>query len=131
MWRYWLALAGFAGALAVALGAVGAHALAGATPEAQRLFDTALTYHLWHVPALLAVAWLTERDLVGRRRFLPHMAGVGFLLGMVLFSGSLYLKAWTAAAPVPPLVPVGGLAYMLGWLSLAAAGLSARRRSAP
>lgn len=130
MWRCWLALAGFGGALAVALGAFGAHAFADATPEARRLFDTAQTYHLWHVPALLAVAWLAERGLDGRARFLHHLAGACFLLGMVLFSGSLYLKAWTGAAPLPPLVPVGGLAFLLGWLSLAAAGLSGRRRSA-
>ncbi|MDA0702604.1 MAG: DUF423 domain-containing protein [Proteobacteria bacterium] len=128
MWRYWLVLAGIGGALAVALGAFGAHAFADATPEAQRLFDTAQTYHLWHIPALLSVAWLAERGLAGRVRFLPHLAGACFLLGLVLFSGSLYLKAWTGAAPVPALVPVGGLAFLLGWLSLAAAGLSIRRR---
>ncbi|MBT5414617.1 MAG: DUF423 domain-containing protein [Rhodospirillaceae bacterium] len=129
MWRYWLALAGVNGALAVALGAAGAHAFA-ATPEAERLFATAQTYHLWHVPALLAVAWLAERGLDGRARMLPHLAGTAFLLGILLFSGSLYLKAWTGAAPVPPLVPLGGLAFLLGWLILVAAGLGGKRRIA-
>lgn len=128
MWRYWLAMAGTSGALAVALGAVGAHAFSGA-PAAERLFDTALTYHLGHVPALLAVAWLAERGLEGRARCLPHLSGVAFVLGTLLFSGSLYLKAWTGAAPVPPLVPVGGLAFILGWLVLASAGLAGRKRA--
>ena len=116
-----LALAALAGLLAVAIGAATAHGpMAPADPVAAGWIDTAQRYHLFHSLALLAVALLPRPS---RWRLL---CGCAFLCGLLLFSGGLYLKA-LAGADLGPLVPLGGLAYMIGWLALFLHAIAGRR----
>lgn len=103
--------------LAVAAGAFGAHGLEGyfsRFPEVEGTFDTAVRYHLVHALALLAVAWAANNwgDV------LIHWAGFLFVTGVVLFSGSLYLLVLTRVRWLGAITPLGGLAFLAGWLTL-------------
>ncbi|MCR6631067.1 MAG: DUF423 domain-containing protein [Magnetospirillum sp.] len=120
--RAWVVLAGLNGMLAVGLGAYAAHGLA-SDSYLQGLAEQASRYQLLHALALLAADRLAAE---GRR--LAHGAAALFLAGLILFSGSLYLRALTGSPlPVPMVTPAGGMSLMLGWLVLAAAGLARRR----
>lgn len=114
-------LAGCAGASAVILGAFGAHALRGVLDErGAELWHTAVNYHVWHALALcLALCFL---DAPQRRR-----AIVAFGLGIVLFSGSLYALALGAPRWFGAITPLGGVAFIAGWLLL---GWGAAKRGA-
>jgi uncharacterized membrane protein YgdD (TMEM256/DUF423 family) len=110
------------GAVAVAAGAFGAHALKHQLSAARfELWETAVRYQLVHALALLGVSWWLER---GPR---PALAAGGwaFLAGAALFSGSLYALALGAPRTVGLATPFGGLALIAGWVALAA---SLRRR---
>jgi uncharacterized membrane protein YgdD (TMEM256/DUF423 family) len=110
--RPWLAVAALLGASGVAFGAGGAHALRSVIlPEYLAIFETGVRYHLIHAVALLALALGGE----GRAVALPAAL---FTLGVVLFSGSLYALALGAPARLGIVTPFGGLALLLGWLSL-------------
>ncbi|NID16799.1 DUF423 domain-containing protein [Luteibacter yeojuensis] len=109
-------LVGLAGASAVAFGAFGAHALR-ATLDAAALatWHTGVEYHFWHALALfVAVAGLPE----GRAR---KFAIASFAAGIVLFSGSLYALALGAPRMVGAITPIGGVAFIAGWLALVSA----------
>lgn len=110
-YRLMIVLTALSGASVIMLGAWGAHWLAS---PAQRLFDTALRYQAWHTLALVAVL-MTMTDVRWRR--LRSVCGLWWL-GMVLFSGSLYLMALTGVK-VGLVTPCGGLLLMAGWLWLA------------
>jgi uncharacterized membrane protein YgdD (TMEM256/DUF423 family) len=131
-YRFWVFAAATLGMLGVLAGSVGAHALLGYPPEAKRVFDTALQYHIMHVPALLAVAWLASLD--ARRRaasgWLTQIAGMAFIAGIALFSGVLYLRTVSGLSIGLPLPPIGGLMLIIGWvaMALAAFGLPDLRR---
>jgi uncharacterized membrane protein YgdD (TMEM256/DUF423 family) len=122
--RPWLVVAGVSGALAIALGAFGAHglesSLAEATDGAKRLgwWQTAAHYHLIHSLALVGVAWLRDD---GPRRAVT-VAGVAFALGVLLFSGSLYLMTVTNVRALGMVTPFGGTAFIVGWIAMAWAG---------
>lgn len=105
-------LAGVAGASAVLLGAFGAHGLRDVLDAAHReLWHTAVEYHFWHALALaVAVAW-------GRGKA-SRVAVWSLVLGIVLFSGSLYGLALGAPRWLGIVTPFGGVAFMLGWLAL-------------
>jgi uncharacterized membrane protein YgdD (TMEM256/DUF423 family) len=122
-YRFWVFAAATLGMLGVLAGSVGAHALLGYPPEAQRVFDTALRYHIMHVPALLAVAWLASLD--ARRKagggWLTQIAGVAFLAGVALFSGVLYLQTVSGVSIGLPLPPLGGFFLIFGWVAMALA----------
>lgn len=118
--RPWLVLAGLAGAVAVALGAMAAHL---AEPEDAHRLEVAVRYLMWHALALLGVAWLAT----GPARRWALISGGLFCTGMVLFSGSLALSVATGIESVTLLAPAGGMAYMAGWLALGLAGLTTRR----
>lgn len=117
----------FAGA-GVALGAFGAHALT-ALVSAQALdtWQTAVDYQMIHALALIAVYLLWSRGMpdtapVNRRMSIGlKLAGWGFLVGVVLFSGSLYALSLGASSLFGPVTPVGGLSFMVGWTGLAIA----------
>jgi uncharacterized membrane protein YgdD (TMEM256/DUF423 family) len=112
-------LVGVAGASAVLLGAFGAHALRGVLDAHQHeLWHTAVDYHVWHALALALTAGLGH----GRSR---RVAVVAFALGIVLFSGSLYALALGAPRWTGIITPLGGLAFVTGWIAL---GLSLRSR---
>ena len=107
-------VAALSGLLAVILAATGAHILPEDGAGAEKLWATALQIHMFHTVALLGVAALIQP---GSPRLMPWSA-VLMVLGMLLFSGSLYLRAG-GSAPVPGVVtPLGGLLLMTAWLAL-------------
>ena len=108
--------------LGVALGAFGAHGLKDAlSPEARQTYQTAVLYQLIHGLALLAVGWLATLKPMEP---LVRTAGWAFVIGVVLFSGSLYLLSVSGAKKLGMITPFGGLAFLLGWICLAIAARS-------
>jgi uncharacterized membrane protein YgdD (TMEM256/DUF423 family) len=121
MHRTFLLIGALAGGVGVALGAFGAHGLRSRlTPEMLAVFETGVRYHMYHALAILAVAWVAERLQAER---LVVASGWLFLLGIVLFSGSLYLLSMTGARILGAVTPFGGVAFLLGWACLAFAAL--------
>lgn len=121
MVRSFLMLAAFFGFTGVALGAFAAHALKNRlSPEYLAIFHTGVLYQLIHALAILGVAVLAAQ-LPGR---LMTWAGFSFALGIVLFSGSLYLLTLTGISKLGVITPFGGLAFLVGWALL---GLTAWR----
>ncbi len=122
MGKIFLLLAAGNGFLAVALGAFGAHALAARlSVELMNTFQTAVQYHFYHSLALFGTALLA---LQYPSAALPKAAGQLFFAGIVLFSGSLYLLALTGVRWLGAVTPVGGLAFLAGWLCLCAFAFS-------
>ena len=108
------------GALAVVLGAFGAHLLRGRIEE--RLFETfqtAVEYQMYHCLALMMVAILMRER--GRSLALD-IASYAFILGVLLFSGSLYGLVLTNMEWIGPVTPVGGLCFIVGWSALVCSG---------
>src|SRR5690349_22582933 len=106
------AAAGFAG---VGLGAFAAHGLrAKLAPEMLAVFETAVRYQMYHAFALVAAAWGWARWQ--RREF--TIAGALFVAGIVMFSGSLYGLALSGPRWLGPVTPLGGLAFLAGWIML-------------
>src|SRR6185312_12684475 len=101
-----------AGLIAVGFGAFGAHGLRGRlSPDMLAVFETGVRYQMYHAlaprfpgKAIAAAGWL-------------------FVAGIVLFSGSLYLLAVTGVTILGAITPIGGVAFLAGWASLAAATL--------
>jgi uncharacterized membrane protein YgdD (TMEM256/DUF423 family) len=114
--RAFASIGALLGFLAVAAGAFGAHALrARLTPEDLSVFETAARYQMYHALALVGAAWV-----VGRWPGAAATAsGWLFLLGTLVFSGSLYLLVLTGARWLGAVTPIGGLALLAGWLALA------------
>jgi uncharacterized membrane protein YgdD (TMEM256/DUF423 family) len=103
------------GLLGVALGAFAAHALkASLLPEQLATFEVGVRYQLIHALALLAVAWAHTR-WPGKR---VNTAGWLFVAGTLLFSGSLYALSLTGVRGLGIVTPVGGVAFLVGWLCL-------------
>lgn len=114
---FWVAGSGFA-FLAVAAGAFGAHALRSRlTPDLLAVFETAARYQMYHALALLAVAWAATQWPSG----LTLAAGWLFIAGITIFSGSLYLLSLTGVRWLGAITPLGGAAFLAGWLCLAVA----------
>jgi uncharacterized membrane protein YgdD (TMEM256/DUF423 family) len=121
--RIMLSLAGTNAALAIALGAFGAHALrARLEPRLLEIFQTAVLYHLFHALGL-ALVGLAALKIVNSRA----LAGSGWLMltGIVLFCGSLYLLSVTGAGWFGGVTPLGGLAFVLAWILFVVAALRA------
>ena len=109
------------GGLAVALGAFGAHALkARLSPDSLMTFETGVRYQMYHALALLAVAAAVSRVPSSS---LLSAAGWLFVVGTLLFSGSLYLLCFTQKRWLGAITPFGGLALIAGWVCLALAAL--------
>jgi uncharacterized membrane protein YgdD (TMEM256/DUF423 family) len=129
--RTFTAVGALSGALAVAIGAFGAHALRERlSPEDLATFETGVRYHFYHVAGLLAVAAAAGR-WPGRAAGLARMAGWLFVAGTALFSGSLYLLALSGVRWLGAIAPLGGVAFIAGWLSLAWAALRQRGGRGP
>ena len=117
--RNFLLIGAVAGFLGVALGAFGAHGLRGRlSPEMLQVFETGVRYHLYHALALVATAAVMGR-IEGSRLLL--VGGWSFTAGIVLFSGSLYALALTGVSGLGAITPLGGLAFLVGWVCLALA----------
>ncbi len=119
--RTFLLLGAVAGFLGVALGAFGAHGLrTRLTADMLAVFETAVRYQMYHALAILFVA-------VAAARFdgwLIRSAGWAFVLGIVLFSGSLVALALGGPSRLGIITPVGGLAFLAGWACLALTALA-------
>ena len=115
-----LFMAGFFGVTGVAAGAFGAHALgASVTPERLAVWETAAQYHLIHAVVLLVLATRTTGAVA-----LERWVVVGFTLGVLLFSFSLYALVLTDVSRFAMITPVGGLLLMLSWLAISWHALS-------
>jgi uncharacterized membrane protein YgdD (TMEM256/DUF423 family) len=109
-----------AGFLAVALGAFGTHGLrARLSPEMLAAFETGVRYQMYHALAILLVALMLGRF----DGWMFRAAGWAFTIGIVLFSGSLYLLAITGTTILGAITPIGGLAFLVGWGFLAVAAV--------
>jgi uncharacterized membrane protein YgdD (TMEM256/DUF423 family) len=102
--------------LGVALGAFGAHGLNDylTRHELTNTFETAVRYHMIHGLAIFAAAWVADK-WAGP---LPTWAGYLFVIGIILFSGSLYLLVATRLRWLGAITPLGGLAFLAGWACL-------------
>jgi uncharacterized membrane protein YgdD (TMEM256/DUF423 family) len=115
--RMFVVLGSFNMLLAVGLGAFGAHGLKSrVSAEMLAVWQTAVLYHLVHALGLLLVGLLALHLPV-------RAAGWTLLAGIVLFSGSLYLMVLTGIRPLGMVTPLGGVAFLAGWLLLALAAL--------
>ena len=114
----WSAIGAFLLALAVMIGAFGAHALEGTLdPYSKGVYETGVEYHFYHALALLIVSLLPRAGVLSARRA-AWVCGL-FLAGVVLFSGSLYALAITGARMLGAVTPLGGIAFIAAWLMLA------------
>ena len=110
-----LGIASLIGALTIVLGAFGAHALEDTlTADGLKSFETAVRYQMYHVFALTFAGWALKQHQ--SRRF--EQAGWFFVAGVALFSGSLYIMTFTGLKWLGAITPLGGLAFLAGWLSL-------------
>lgn len=124
-----LGTAGFLGAIAVALGAMGAHFLkskleTGLITESNlQTFETAVKYQMYHSIVLLVIALLAEKS-----KWISYAANC-FIVGVVFFSGSLYLLSTAGLLGLSnvrwlgPITPIGGLFFITGWVFIALVGL--------
>ena len=116
MAKWLLMLASLSGFTGVALGAFAAHGLRGKLPDnLLNAFQTGVSYQLWHTMALIGVALLLLR---GPDSALLKTSGVLFALGIVLFSGSLYLLALSGLGKLGMITPLGGVTWLVAWFCL-------------
>lgn len=104
------------GLLAVAFGAFGAHALKELLDEYSRgIWETAVQYQMFHATGLLIIGLLMSSKLLGEVKQL-NLAGIFFNLGIVFFSGSLYVLAISGIKVLGAITPIGGVLFLAGWL---------------
>ncbi len=117
MAKLFLMMASFSGLLAVLIGAFGAHGLKQKLAEdMMAVYQTGVQYHFYHTFGLLAVGILLQQ--------FPHtgafkLSGWMMVVGMVMFSGSLYLLAITGTRWLGAITPIGGLAFIIAWAAMA------------
>jgi uncharacterized membrane protein YgdD (TMEM256/DUF423 family) len=122
--RTFLALGAISAAISVAAGAFGAHALrARLGPDLLAIFETGARYEMYHAIGLALAAWAAARFPGGAAAW----AGWLFVVGTVLFSGSLYALALTGVRALGAVTPFGGVAFIAGWIALAVAALRGGR----
>jgi uncharacterized membrane protein YgdD (TMEM256/DUF423 family) len=118
---FWARAGSFFMLVAVAAGAFGAHGLKDKlAPDLLAVFETGVRYQVYHALALFAVAWMAQRA-PGRG---VDNAGWCFVAGILIFSGSLYLLALTGVRKLGAITPIGGVLFLVGWVSLLLAGRS-------
>ncbi|MBF2052648.1 MAG: DUF423 domain-containing protein [Candidatus Sericytochromatia bacterium] len=122
--RRLLLLATLAGGSAITLGAFGAHLLKDRLPaDLLLIFETAVRYQMYHALVLLSLGLWFKSSPQRSLRWAAYLIG----LGMLIFSGSLYLLVWTGVRVWGAVTPVGGLCLLAGWGALALAAI----KSAP
>ena len=113
--KLFLSAAAISGALAVLIGAFGAHLLKQMiAPEMLEVYKTGVQYHFYHTLALLAVGILWNQNPSQSLKW----SGYLFIVGIVIFSGFLYLLAITGIKAFGMIVPIGGLTLVAGWICL-------------
>lgn len=128
MYRLFLFLGAANAGLAVAFGAFGAHGLKGLDPAWLAVYRTAAEYHMYHALGLLAIGALGS-SLPASRTL--DTAGWLMLVGIVLFSGSLYALSLSGLRWLGAIAPFGGTAFIAAWALLSWAALRAKRTDAP
>jgi uncharacterized membrane protein YgdD (TMEM256/DUF423 family) len=124
MTRIFLSVAAILAGLAVAAGAFATHALKEKlTERALEIFETGARYQMYHALALLVVALLLSRAEASQTPLIA--SGSAFIVGIALFSGSLYALSLSGVKWLGAIAPLGGLAFLIGWgcLAIAAWGL--------
>lgn len=120
MERIFLVLGAALAGLAVAIGAFGAHGLrAMLSSQDLATFETGVRYHMYHALALLAVAWVSDRWPSA----VVTASGWSFVLGILVFSGSLYVLVLSGQRWLGAVTPLGGVAFIVGWVLLTWAAL--------
>lgn len=111
-------IAGILGALAVAIGAFGAHGLAQILENNGRVdtFETAVKYHFYHVLAILIIGVWQRFEPTGNQL---NLAVWMFSVGILVFSGSLYILSLTGISWLGAITPLGGVAFIVGWAIVA------------
>jgi uncharacterized membrane protein YgdD (TMEM256/DUF423 family) len=123
MTQVFLAIASILGGLAVAIGAFGAHALKEQLSDrALAIFETANRYQMYHALAILLVALLRQQTEAAQLYL--TISGYSFLIGIMLFSGSLYALSISGVKVLGAIAPLGGLAFLIGWGCLAIAAFN-------
>lgn len=123
MIKIFLAIASIFGGLSVAAGAFASHALKDKLSErALAIFETADRYQIYHALALLLVALLINQTESSHPSLV--IAGWAFIIGIIIFSGSLYALSLTDIKVLGAITPVGGLAFIIGWGALAYSSLN-------
>ncbi len=118
MERIFFVIGALSGAISVAAGAFGAHALRERLePRMLEVFETAARYQMYHALALLLVGYAATRWPGG----LTTSAGWLFVAGTLLFSGSLYAMTFTGIRALGAITPLGGVCFLAGWVCLAVA----------
>ena len=114
MTQIFLAIAGMLGGISVVLGAFASHALKDRLSEyALSIWETGTKYQMYHALALFLVALLLSRLTTDS---IPLVAaGYAFIVGVVLFSGSLYALSLTGIKWLGAIAPIGGMAFIIGW----------------
>ena len=116
----WLFIAGLSGFLCVAIGAFAAHGLSKVLdPKALAWIETGVKYQIFHTLAILGIgiAQLCRESLVANK--MANVAAGSWVLGVLLFSGSLYALALGAGQFLVWVTPVGGTLFLIGWFCLA------------
>ena len=122
--KFFIQAGALLGAVAVALGAFGAHALKAMLETSGRAdtFETAVKYQFYHAIGLVLIGILLQNCAVNAERFY-NWSGYAFLVGVVIFSGSLYTICFTGIRAFGAVAPIGGTLMIIGWvLLLLAAG---------
>jgi len=116
MHKLFLQFAAVSGAIAVALGAFGAHALKDKLTKSGTLdtYQTAVSYQFYHTLALLGIGLFAMKYASSWINY----AGYSMIAGIIVFSGSLYILCFTGVKWMGAITPIGGLAFILGWVFL-------------
>lgn len=127
MTRTWLIAGALNMLIALIVAASVGHRLEGEfVPVIRNIFDTAREMHFVHALGLIAVGIVSAQF---GRKLLLDLAGAAFLIGIVCFCGGIYAAFGPNAVGVKPLIPVGGVSLMLGWILFAAAAFFLQRKS--
>jgi uncharacterized membrane protein YgdD (TMEM256/DUF423 family) len=121
--RLFLAIAAILGGTAVAGGAFASHALRDQlTPRMLEVFETGIRYQMYHALALFGIVLLLQRTDVSSAWLI--VAGWAFVVGILIFSGSLYALSLSEVKILGAITPLGGVAFLMGWGCLALSALT-------